>query len=385
MSETFLGYERPDGQVGIRNWVGVLSVMDNVNPVAEAICANVAETLLIKTLFVRGQYGRDLEIAYNTLAGMGRNPNLAALLVVGLEETSTEAVASRIRNCGKPVDVLLVQKEPGSIAAVASGIRKAAALVRGASRERRKSVPASMLSIGVECGGSDTTSGLASNPCIGRASDRLVQAGGRVVISETSEFLGAEHLFAKRAVDDVVRRAFLDRVEGMEKEALERGLDIRGTNPVADNIRGGLTTIEEKSIGAIAKAGTTPLVGVLDYGEPVLAPGMHFMATPAPAVESMTGLAAGGCQIILFSTGVGNMIGSMVSPTIKITANSNTARDQADNIDIEVSSILEGDRPIDEVGDELFEFVLDIASGTLTRSEILNMRETAVSRFQPTI
>jgi altronate dehydratase large subunit len=171
----------------------------------------------------------------------------------------------------------------------------------------------------------------------------------------------------------------------MEKEALERGLDIRGTNPVADNIRGGLTTIEEKSIGAIAKAGTTPLVGVLDYGEPVLAPGMHFMATPAPAVESMTGLAAGGCQIILFSTGVGNMIGSMVSPTIKITANSNTARDQADNIDIEVSSILEGDRPIDEVGDELFEFVLDIASGTLTRSEILNMRETAVSRFQPTI
>lgn len=385
MKRTFLGYERPDGQVGVRNWVGVLSVMDNVNPIAQAICGNVAETLLIRTLFVRGQYGRDLEISYNTLAGMARNPNLAGVLVVGLEETSAEGVASRIRNCGKPVDVLVVQNEAGSIAATAAGIRKAAALVVAASRERRKSVPASMLGIGVECGGSDTTSGLAANPCIGRVSDRVVEAGGRVVISETSEFLGAEHLFARRAVDETVRQAFLERVEIMEREAMARGVDIRGTNPVADNIRGGLTTIEEKSIGAIAKAGTTPLVGVLDYGEPVIVPGMHFMATPAPAVESMTGLAASGCQIILFSTGVGNMVGSMVSPTIKITANANTARNQADNIDVEVASILEADRPIEEVGDELFEFVLEVASGTLTRSEALNMRETAVSRFEPTI
>ncbi|MBN9078911.1 MAG: altronate hydrolase [Rhizobiales bacterium 65-79] len=385
MTETFLGYERPDGQMGIRNWVGVLSVMDNVNPIAAAICQNVAGTLLIKTLFVRGQYGRDLEITYNTLAGMGRNPNLASILVVGLEETSTSQVADRIRNCGKPVDVLLVQNEAGSIAAMAEGIRKAAALAVAASSERRKPVPVSALCIGVECGGSDTTSGLAANPCIGRVSDRIVEGGGKVVISETSEFLGAEHLFAERAIDETVRKAFLDRVDRMEKEALMRGVDIRGTNPVADNIRGGLTTIEEKSLGATAKAGTTPLVGVLDYGEAAVIPGMHFMATPAPAVESMTGLAAGGCQLILFSTGVGNMIGNMVSPTIKITANANTARRQADNIDVEVTSVLESDRTIEEAGDELFRFVLDVASGTLTRSEVLDMRETAVSRFEPTI
>jgi altronate dehydratase large subunit len=385
MTETFLGYERPDGQMGIRNWVGVLSVMDNVNPIAAAICQSVAGTLLIKTLFVRGQYGRDLEITYNTLAGMGRNPNLASILVVGLEETSTSQVADRIRNCGKPVDVLLVQNEAGSIAATAEGVRKAAALAVAASRERRKPVPVSALCIGVECGGSDTTSGLAANPCIGRVSDRIVAGGGKVVISETSEFLGAEHLFAERAIDETVRKAFLDRVDRMEKEALVRGVDIRGTNPVADNIRGGLTTIEEKSLGATAKAGTTPLVGVLDYAEAAVIPGMHFMATPAPAVESMTGLAAGGCQLILFSTGVGNMIGNMVSPTIKITANANTARKQADNIDVEVTAILESDRTIEEAGDGLFRFVLDIASGTLTRSEVLDMRETAVSRFEPTI
>jgi altronate dehydratase large subunit len=385
MSATFLGYERPDGQAGVRNSVGVLSVMDNVNPVARAICQSVYGTIPIMTLFVRGQYGRDLEISYDTLGGMGRNPNIAAVLVVSLEETSAEEVARRIRNSGKPVDVLLVQNSAGSIAATAEGIRKAANLVLAASRERRRAVPASMLSIGVECGGSDTTSGLASNPCIGRVSDRIVDEGGRVVISETSEFLGAEHLFAKRAVDEVVRQAFLERVDRMEKEALARGVDIRGTNPVADNIRGGLTTIEEKSLGAAAKAGTRPLVGVLDYGEPMVRAGMHFMATPAPAVESMTGLAAAGCQVILFSTGVGNMIGNMIAPTIKITANINTARQQADNIDIDVTSILEADRTIKEVGDELYETTLDIASGTLTRSEILNMRETAVSRFEPTI
>ena len=242
-----------------------------------------------------------------------------------------------------------------------------------------------MLTLGVECGGSDTTSGLASNPCIGRVADRVVNDGGRVVISETSEFLGAEHLFAQRAIDETVRRAFLERVYQMEQEALVRGVDIRGTNPVADNIRGGLTTIEEKSVGATTKAGTTPLVSVLDYGEPPARPGMHFMATPAPAVESMTGLAAGGCQLILFSTGVGNMIGNMVAPTIKVTANINTARWQADNIDVDLTAILEHDCKIEDSGDELFDFTLDIASGTLTRSEILDMRETAISRFEPTI
>jgi len=385
MSASFLGYERPDGQAGVRNWVGVISVMDNVNPIARAICGGVYSTIPITTLFVRGQYGRDLKITYDTLGGMGRNPNLAAVLVVGLEEISAEQVASRIRNCGKPVEVLLAQNASGSIAATAEGIRKATNLAATASRARRRMLPASMLTVGVECGGSDTTSGLAANPCIGRVADRIVNEGGRVVISETSEFLGAEHLFAERAVNATVRQAFLERIHQMEQEALTRGVDIRGTNPVPDNIRGGLTTIEEKSLGATAKAGTTPLVGVLDYGEPPVQPGMHFMATPAPAVESMTGLAAGGCQLILFATGVGNMIGNMVAPTIKVTANINTARQQADNIDVDVTAVLEHDRKIDDAGDELFETTLDVASGTMTRSEILDMRETAISRFEPTI
>ncbi len=179
--------------------------------------------------------------------------------------------------------------------------------------------------------------------------------------------------------------AFLDKVLSWEAEAMQRGIDIRGVNPVPDNIRGGLTTIEEKSLGAMAKAGTSPLVGVLDYAERPRGPGLHFMATPAPATESMTALAAGGCQLILFATGVGNPSGAMVAPTIKVTGNINTARDFADNIDFDVTDVLEKDAPVEALGEDLFEFMLEVASGTLTASEVLGQRETAISRFAPTI
>jgi altronate dehydratase large subunit len=382
---TFLGYERPNGEAGIRNWVGVISVLDVANPITRAICRTVGGTIPITTLFVRGQYGRDLEISYNVLAGMGSNPNLASVLLIGLESTSTETVAERIRSSGKSVEAIVIQEAGGSISAMVQGIRKAMSLVIEASQIRRTPIPLSALTIGVECGGSDSTSGISANPAIGRAADRLVGEGGRVVISETAEFLGAEHIFAERAVSEEVRNRFLGLVLAHEKEAMGRGVDIRGTNPVPDNIRGGLTTIEEKALGAMTKAGTTPLVGVVEYGEPVTDRGMHFMATPAPAVESMTGLAAGGCQLILFATGVGNTIGNMVAPTIKVSGNINTVRTLVDDIDFDVSPILESGAPISEMGDSLFDYTVGVASGTVTKSEVIDQRETAVSRFEPTI
>ena len=381
----FLGYERPDGQAGIRNWIGVISVMDNINPITRAICGAVDATIPITTLFVRGQFGRDLEIAFDTLGGMGRNPNLAGALVIGLEEYSTGQIADRIANTGKPVETVILQQTAGSIAATAEGMEKASKLVVEASNLRRQELPASMLTLGVECGGSDTTSGLASNPAIGRAADRLVDDGGTVIISETSEFLGAEDLFAERAVDDTVKRSFLDRVLGHEAEAMSRGLDIRGANPVADNIKGGLSTIEEKALGAMSKAGTRPLVGVLDYGESPVHKGMHFMATPAPAVESMTAFASSGCQFIAFSTGQGNIIGNYVSPTIKVSGNPKTVEKMPINIDYDVCAIVEDGRTITEVGDEFYDYVLGVASGTKVATEVLNQRETAISRFEPSI
>lgn len=384
MANTFMGYPRENGTVGVRNWVAVISIMDNCNPVTRAICRAVDGTIPVTTLFVRGQYGRDLEIAFNTLAGMGRNPNIAGVLLIGLEEQTTEEVARRIRPSGKPIEAINLQPN-GTINAVAEGTRRAMRLVVGASYARRKSCPASALLVGVECGGSDTTSGLTCNPVIGQMADRLVDDGGSVIISETSEFLGAEHLFAARAVDETVKKAFVDAVLRLEKEAMDCGMDIRGTNPTADNIRGGLTTIEEKALGAMAKAGSRPLCAVLGYGEAPSRKGLNFMDAPAPAAENLTALASAGCQLIFFGTGVGNPIGNMVSPTVKVSGNVNTLRTMSDNIDFDASEILEKGVKVAVVGDRLYDFALEVASGTRTSSEVLDVRETAISRFAPTI
>lgn len=381
MASKFLGYERPDGRFGVRNYVAVIAVMENINSIVGAIADAVEGTIAIRTLFVRGQLGDDYETTMASLAGLAKNPNVAGVVVVGLEPVTTNELVERIRPSGKPVEAVNLQLVGGSIEAIAAGTRHAARMVRIASRHRRVEVPISELTLGVECGGSDTTSGLASNPAIGVVADRVVGEGGKVVISETSEFLGAEDDFAARAVDPDVRQQFIDAVNELEKSVLDQGVDLRGSNPSQDNIRGGLTTIEEKALGAMAKAGTTPLVSVLGYGEAPTLPGLHFMATPAPAVESLTALAAGGCQMVLFSTGVGNPIGSMVSTTIKVTGNCNTAKQLADNIDFDVSAIIEEGEEIESAGARLFAYTKRVANGELTASEILNVRETSISRF----
>jgi altronate dehydratase large subunit len=215
--------------------------------------------------------------------------------------------------------------------------------------------------------------------------DRLIDDGGRVIISETAEFVGAEHLFAERAVDESVRKAFIEAVHHLEQEAVRCGVDLTGTNPAPDNIRGGLTTLEEKALGAMAKAGTRPLNGVLRYGESPQRKGLHFMDAPAPAVENLTAFAAAGCQLIFFGTGVGNPIGNMVAPTVKVCGNVNTVRTMADNIDVDVSAILESGATVSDLGDGLYDFALDVASGTWIKSEILDVRETAISRFERTL
>jgi altronate dehydratase large subunit len=384
MTATFLGYPRENGTFGVRNDVAVISIMDNCNPVTRAIANAVHGTLPITTLFVRGQYGHDLEVTLESLAGMGRNPNIAGVVLVGLEPHTTEEVARRIRPSGKPVESVTLQPG-GTVNAIADGTRLALRLATRASSIRRQPCPVAALTVGVECGGSDTTSGLTCNPVIGRMADRLIDDGGTVIISETSEFFGAEHLFAERAADPAVGRAFTEMVLRLEREALSRGMDIRGTNPTPDNIRGGLSTIEEKALGAMAKSGTRPLRGVLTYGEAPTSPGLHFMDAPAPAVENLTAFAAAGCQLIFFGTGVGNPIGNMVSPTVKVSGNVNTLRTMPENIDFDASGILESGAKVSDIGDRLFAYAVEVACGTRTSSELLDVRETAISRFAPTI
>ena len=379
--KTFLGYRRATGPAGVRNWIAVISVMDNCNPVTRTIAQAVAGTIPVTTTFVRGQFGADLEFALDSLAGLGRNPNVAGVLLVGLEESSTEIVASRIRPSGKPVERVHLQPD-GTVNCIAEGTRLASRMVLQASKQRREPCPISDLTIGVECGGSDTTSGLSCNPVIGRMADRLIDDGGTVIISETSEFIGAEHLFAARSADDEVKQAFLAAVRGMEEMAVRRGVNMRDSQPAPDNKKGGLTTVEEKALGAQAKSGKRPLVGVLSYGQAPVRKGLHFMDAPSPAVENLTAFAIGGCQLICFGTGVGNPIGNMVVPTIKISGNVNTVRTMGDNIDVDVSAVFEASASIADLGDHLYETVTEVGSGTRVTSEVLDVRETAVSRFE---
>lgn len=383
----FWGYRRPDGSVGCRNHVLVLAAMDSANPAVRRISAMVPTVHGVLTPYGRGQYGADGQLTRRSLIGLGANPNVAACVVVSLEPTSGDALASAIAATGKPVEVVTIQGSGDALKASYDGAVAAAALVRRASRERREPVSFAELRLGVECGASDTTSGIAANPALGWAADRLIECGATVIMSETAEILGAEHVLAARAVTPEVGDRLREIVANVEAEAARRGVDIRGANPVPDNIRGGITTIEEKSLGAILKGGSKPLRGVLGYGERDIPPGggLYVMDTAAPAVESLTGLVAGGCQIIAFTTGVGNNIGARISPVIKISGNPHTVRSMSLSIDVDVSGVTLGREGLDAAGSRVVESIRDVAEGTLTAAEVTDEQEIAISRIEPTV
>jgi altronate dehydratase large subunit len=385
MKPTFWGFERPDGSVGIRNAIAVISVMDNCNPVTRAVAQAVRGTVYLPGSYIRGQLGPDRATTLKVTAGLCLNPNIAGVVVIGLEPGTTRELVKLIKPSGKPVEAVDIQLAGGTISSIAHGTRAASRMVREASRQQRKEFPLSKLMLGLECGGSDTTSGLASNPSIGVVADAVVAAGGKAIITETSEFFGAEHLFAERSVNAAVKERFLHEIRSLEQEIIALGIDLRGSNPTPDNIRGGLTTIEEKALGAMAKAGRSPLVGVLGYGDIPTQPGLHFMSGPAPAVESITGLAAAGCQICLFSTGVGNPIGHPVATVIKLSGNRNTIEAFSDNVDFDVSTVLEKNESISSAGARLIDYTLSVACGEWTTSEVLDIRESAISRFGPSM
>lgn len=385
MSELgFWGYERPDGTVGIRNHVAILAVMDNVNGVVKHLGQIVKGTLPIPVWYGRGQFGADDILFRRTQVGLAANPNIAAVLVISLEKVSAEKVAAAIAETGKPVEHISVQDIGGSVEALAAGIRKLIPMVDAASAQRPKFFPLSKLILGVECGGTDTTSGIAANPALGYVADQVVANGGTVYLSETSEWMGAEQMLAKRARSKATSDSIWAAVRRIEDSAVARGVDIRGANPVPDNIRGGITTIEEKSLGAIIKGGTTEIQGVLDYATRAEGKGLYLMDTAAPAAESMTGLAAGGAQMILFSTGQMNIMGCSVAPTVKVTGNPRTAERLRDNVDVDVSSMLKGD-PLEAAGTRLLDFAMSVASGRYTRAEILGDEDIAISRIEPTV
>ena len=307
----FLGYHRPNGQIGIRNHLAVVSAMDNANPVARRIAAGVRGAVPVTAAHGRGQLAEDLEQHDRTLAGYGAHPNVAASLVVSLEPTSAQALAERIAARGTPVEWIAIQTEGGTVNATARGIRILSRLAGVALAARREPAELRDLVLGLECGGSDALSGMTGNSTLGRVSDRVVEAGGTVILSETEEIIGAEHLLAARASEPRIGAMLLDAVRRTEAYADYLGLDMAPLG--GDNIRGGLTTTEEKSLGAIRKAGNSPLVEVIGYGERPSRRGFVFMDAPAPGSENTTALAASGAQMLLFNTGVGNPIGNPIS------------------------------------------------------------------------
>lgn len=384
---TFLGYRRADGSVGIRNHLAVIASSAAANQVARRISRQIPEAVAVVHQHGQNQYGEDARQTLRVLRGTGLNPNVGAVLVIGLgnETVTAGEVAEEIRKSGKPVEIVEILAEKGALQAIAAGKEKAMRLVRQLAGVKREPCDCSELIVGLECGGSDFTSGLVSNPAVGAAVDLIVRDGGTAVLSETTELIGAEHILARRAVNPAVSRQLLEIVEQYERRVKATGFDMRGGNPSPGNIAGGLTTIEEKSLGCLAKAGSTPLQAVIGYAEPVRHKGLVFMDTPGNDVESVSALVAGGAQIILFTTGRGTPTGNPVAPVIKITGNRRAATKMADNIDIDASGILTGEQTINEAGEKIYRLILAVAGGKQVKAEILGHQEFAIHRIGLTL
>ena len=381
-SASFLGYPRPDGRVGIRNRVLIMAINGLVAPAAGRIAAAVRPALLVTSPYGRGQFGADKRAHAQQLIGLGRNPNVAAVLIVGADRMTADAMAEQIRTSGKPTEVVALDDvQEDALALSLQGIRAAARLVRNASRQRREARAVSSLFLGVECGHSDATSGLVANPLAGKVVDRLIDAGGTAVIGETLEWLGAEHLLARRAATPAVAEAITAAVQRRETAISASGVDPLHDNPGAENIRGGLSSIEEKSLGAIAKGGTRPIDGVLALAEAPARAGLYFMDAPFFSPESLTGFAAAGAQVMLFTTGAGNSFCSAVAPTIKISAKPETLARLGEQIDFDASPAFSGTEDLDHAADRLFSLLLDVASGFRTWGEILSESSESIARI----
>ncbi len=382
----FNGYIRPQGKFGIRNHVLILPASVCASTVAANIARNVPGCVALNNVFGCCQVGADATQSVRTLVNTAANPNVGAVLVVGLgcEGLEPLPMADAIAKFGKPVQVLVIQKEGGSVTAEARGIAIARELADTISRQGREPIDIAELILGLECGGSDTTSGLAANPALGVTSDLLIALGGAAMLSETTELIGAEHVLTRRAVNDAVKEKLLKIVHDCEERAKSMGVDLRGSQPTPGNIAGGLSSIEEKSLGCIHKAGTTPLMGVLEYAEMLTGKGMYMMDTPGQDVVSMTGMAAGGAQVTVFTTGLGTPAGHPIMPVIKATGNHGTFTRMSDNIDIDLGGIIDGTLTIEDAGQILFDEMLAVANGKLTKAEELGHTEFSIYRIGPT-
>lgn len=381
----FWGYRRSDGRVGTRNHVLILATVGCAAETARL----TAEGLYGAVSFINqngcGESSKNLRRTRDVLLGLAAHPNVYGVVAIGLgcEINRMDDFLAELRTrTDKPVEALLIQECGGTIETVARAKKIARRMIIEASMCRREECDLSELILGVECGGSDATSGLVSNPVMGLVSDRVVAEGGTAMFSETVEMIGAEHILARRAVTPEVGQKILDYVRFREDEQLAAGEDVRKTQPSPGNKDGGITTLEEKSLGCIHKGGHTPVVDMIDCAHAPTKKGLVLMDTPCYDMLSVTAKAAGGCQLIVFTTGRGNAIGNPVVPVMKVTANGDTYRKLSDNIDLDMSGVLEQGMSLDEMADKTLHQIVDTLSGRLTSAEVLRLgySETIISR-----
>lgn len=377
----FKGYKRADGRIGVRNYLAVIPSVFCANHVARKIAENVKDAVCLTHQVGCSQVGEDLEQTARTLVNIATHPNIGGVLIVGLgcERFSAQEFYEKVKETKRPVQKVLIQDEGDSLNAISKGTTLLLDLYNQIINSEKEEFDIAELIVGIECGGSDAFSGIAANPSVGAFSDKLISQGGTVIFSEVTELLGAENILKKRCFNEEVEKLLLETIKKTETSLKKATADLSYQNRTdlisKGNYDGGISTVAEKALGNIEKAGKSPINGVLKFAEKVNKKGLFLMDTPGHDAESTTGLVAGGAQIVLFTTGRGTPTGFPVVPVVKITGNSDTYNRMRSNIDINTGEVIEGKRTIIEMGEEIFNFVLKTASGEQTKAEIFGNDE----------
>ncbi|WP_093334862.1 UxaA family hydrolase [Salibacterium halotolerans] len=381
MDQQLYGYRRENGKVGIRNHVIILPVDDISNAACESVAQQIKGTLPLPHAYGRLQYGADLDLHFRTMIGTGSNPNVAAVIVIGIEDNWTKTIVDGIAETGKPVTGFSIEGY-GDLETVRRASWKAKEYVQWASELQKEPVELKDLTVSIKCGESDTTTGLGSCPTVSQAVNRLVDAGATVFFGETSELTGGENLIADRMATPELKERFMAVYNDYINEIESQAVDLLGSQPTQGNIKGGLSTIEEKALGNIAKTGDKEVIGVLEPAEmPSNGNGLYFMDTSSAAAECITLMAAGGAVVHFFPTGQGNIIGNPIEPVVKVTANPDTAETMSEHIDVDVKGLLSREINLPQAGDQLMECLQRTVNGRLTSAEALGHQEFVMTKL----
>lgn len=374
----FMGYKRNDGQVGIRNHLLIMPLVQCVNAITEEIANYVENAVTFCTGYGCCQIGTDAEQTRNTMIGFAKNPNVGACIIVGM--TCSDIDGNEIVDIlskYKPIHYLELHDDDDPEELIKDGCEKAKNMLQTLNNAKRSECSLDSILLGLECGGSDTWSGFSANPVTGICSDLLIAERGSAILSESQEMIGAEHLFAEKATNEYIKQRFINIIKLREQESINGGVDIASVNPSPGNKVGGLTTLEEKSLGCIQKGGqNSPLVEVVNYAVKPSKSGLIFMDTPGDDAESITGLVAGGCQAIIFTTGRGTAVGCPIAPVIKVSSNTRLYNNMKDNIDFDAGTVIDGKSSINDLGQDLFRMLVNVCNGKLTKAELLSCNST---------